>query len=114
MIIVKSLIFICGLPAEKTKRKGIAPFSFKSIILQPGEIARESVLGVGRDKSTNMWLEREAVQFLQDKNVPFLICKMSMRLSLIVYLFPSKIVLFKESPGLRCNSIMTANRGHLL
>lgn len=51
MIIVKSLIFICGLPAEKTKRKGIYPFSFKSIILQPEEIARESVLGaVGGQK----------------------------------------------------------------
>lgn len=46
MVIVKMLTFICGLPAEKTKRKGISPFSFKYIILQPEKITIESVWGV--------------------------------------------------------------------
>ena len=109
IIIVKTLILICVLPAEENKREAISPFSFKSMTLQ-----LEKVTELYEEKSAFMCLEREVVKFLQDKDTPILISKMSifpLSNSLSLYL---KTVLFKEPTSLRCNSIMTVDRGHLL
>lgn len=54
--IVKTLIFICGFLAEKTKEKAYLLSYSKSIILQLGKITRESVWG---EKRAYMCLERE-------------------------------------------------------
>lgn len=76
IIIAKTLIFICGLLADKTKEKACLDSYSKSIILQPEKIIRGSVWG-GEECTWVYELKRELEKFMQYKNVPILVCKMS-------------------------------------
>lgn len=69
--IVKTLIFICGFLAEKTKEKAFLLSYSKSIILQ---LEKNYKRKCARGKKEGIYVLREGGRkFLQDKNVPILI-----------------------------------------